>query len=90
MGDCNILPMVIIAILVIIALYYLSKNPVVSQSAPNDQIAETVTVDADGNVQGQEGFYPYRYGYGYGYPRVYGQIPWQRYYGGYNYPYGYQ
>ena len=51
MSNCNILPMIIIAIVVILALYLLSKNDIV---APNTQAA-------------QEGFYNYHTGYGYPY-----------------------
>lgn len=78
MQNCNILPLVIIAIVVIIALYYVSQNPLVSSS----------------NGQTKEGFHPHGYGYGYGrypYGRYYNNYnrygygyPYNQYYNYYN------
>ncbi|XWV26470.1 putative orfan [Tupanvirus soda lake] len=85
MSNCNILPMIIIAVVVIVAFYFLSQNDLVAP-APPDQINPDT-----GDIQ--EGFYPYSYNYGYGYPSwYYRNYPyssrWNRY-NYYNNPYYY-
>jgi len=74
MVDHNIIPIIIIAIVVIVALWFLSQNPLVTTS---NSLPQTT-----------EGYHPYGYGYryrpyGYRYPhRPY--VPYRPYY---PYPY---
>lgn len=89
MSNCNIFPLIVIAIVVIIVLYFISQNQMTSgtDNSKNQPSSE----------MNKEQFIPYGYGYSYryGYPYNYYNyyrtrypgVSWARY-GNYYYPYG--